>query len=58
MKNPKLLSISDDWLKYAIWLKLCNDPKENLVELRNAALSDSRIQSFLYDVARYHSLIL
>ena len=58
MKNLKLLGISDDWLKYAIRLKLCNEPKEELAELRNAALSDSRIRGFLYDVARYHSIVV
>jgi hypothetical protein len=58
MKYQKLLNISDDWLKYAIRLNLCREPKGNLVELRNAAISDSRIRGFLNDAARYHSLII
>lgn len=58
MKHGNLLNISDDWLKYAIRLNLCREPKENLSELRKAALSDSRIQGFLSDLENYHSITL
>jgi hypothetical protein len=56
MKHQRLLNISDNWLKYAIRLNLCHERKEDLAELRNSALLDNRIQGFLYDVARYHSI--
>lgn len=54
MKYEELLSRSDDWLKYAIRLNLCHEPKECLEKERKAALSDSRIMGFLHDVADFH----
>ena len=56
MKHQELLNASEDWLKYAIRLNLWHEPKEDLTELRHAAVSNIRIQSFLHDVARYHSI--
>ena len=44
MDFQKLLNISDDWLKYAIRLNLGHESKDNLVEIRKAALADSRIK--------------
>ena len=52
MKHQELLNASEDWLKYAIRLNLWHEPKEDLTELRHAAVSNIRIQSFLHDVAR------
>ncbi len=56
MKYEKLISRSEDWLKYAIRLKLCHEPKECLVKERTAALSDSRIQGFLHDISDFHGV--
>lgn len=58
MEYQKLLDKSDDWLKYAIHLNLSHEPKDTLVELRNAALADSRIQSYLSDIAAFHSMLV
>ncbi len=55
-KYGKLLSRSDDWLKTAIRLNLCHEPKECLEQERKAALSDSRIQGLLHDVTDFHSV--
>jgi hypothetical protein len=55
-KYEKLLGRSNDWLKYAIRLNLCREPKERLVTERKAALSDSRIQGFLHDIADFHGV--
>ena len=54
MNYQKLLDMSDDWLKYAIRLNLCQEPKDALIGIRKAALADNRIQSLLADVARFH----
>lgn len=58
MEYQKLLDRSGDWLKFAIRLHLCCDPKDNLIELRNAALTDSRIQNYLNEVANFHGMLV
>ncbi|MEA4890344.1 MAG: hypothetical protein VB070_12885 [Clostridiaceae bacterium] len=58
MECQKLLEISEAWLKYAIRLHLCHEPKDTLVELRNTALSDDRIQRYLTDVASFHGSLV
>ncbi len=58
MECQKLLESSENWLKYAIRLHLCHEPKETLVELRNTALSDDRIQKYLADVADFHGSLV
>ena len=58
MDFQKLLEISDNWLKYSILLNLCKDNKDNLVEIRNAALADSRIKRYLSDVANFHGSLV
>ncbi len=56
MKHEDLLNASDTWLKYAIRLNLCREPKEALAGLREEALSDNLIRGFLNDVAHFHSV--
>ncbi len=58
MDYQKLLNISDDWLKYPILLNLCHESKENLVEIRNAALTDSRIKRYLTDITSFHGTLV
>jgi len=58
MDYQKLLNISDDWLKYAIRLNLGHEPKGNLVEIRNAALADSRIKRYLSNIASFHEILV
>jgi len=58
MDYQKLLDRSDDWLKYAIHLHLCGEPKESLAGRRNAALADGRIQGCLQDVANFHGMLV
>jgi len=58
MEYQKLLERSDDWLKYAIHLNLCHEPEDTLVELRNVAMVDSRIQKFLADVSAFHGTLV
>jgi len=52
----KLLDLSDDWLRYGILIRLCNEPKSVVVEARNAALADRRIQSYMSDVKTIHNM--
>jgi hypothetical protein len=58
MEYQKLLDQSDEWLKYAIHLNLCYEPKDTLVELRESALADSRIKKYLLDIANFHSTLV
>ena len=58
MVYKELLDRSDDWLKYAIHLNLRDEPKTMLAELRNTALADNRIQSYLADIAAFHSTLV
>ena len=54
----KLLSMSEPWLQYAIRLNLLNESREDLVDLKNEALKDKKIQSYLNDVANFHNAIV
>ncbi len=54
MECQKLLDSSEDWLKYAIRLHLCQESRESLMDLQKAALSEVRIQKFLAGVADFH----
>ncbi|MGI6349542.1 MAG: hypothetical protein GX245_01445 [Eubacteriaceae bacterium] len=58
MNYDTLLNLCDNWLKYAIRLHLCREPKDSLAEVKNAALADSRIQNYLADVAHFHSVLV
>ncbi len=58
MDYQKLLEYSDNWLKYAIRLNLQFEPKDNLVELRDAALADSRIQYYLNSIQAFHTTLV
>jgi hypothetical protein len=58
MDYQKLLKISEGWLKYAIRLNLGHEPKDNLLEIRNAALADSRIKKHLSEIANFHGTLV
>jgi len=58
MVYQKLMEISDDWLKYAIRLNLGHEPKDDLVEIRNVALVDIRIQRYLADIVNFHGTLV
>lgn len=53
-----LINRSDDWLKYAIRLNLLQESKKDLIDLRNKALEDERIQKLLNDINDFHSVIV
>lgn len=54
----KLLSISEPWLQYAIRINLLNERQETLVNLKNEALKNDRIQAYLSDVSSFHSMLV
>lgn len=58
MEYQQLLAQSEPWLQYAIRLNLLRQPKTELTALRSEALADEKIQSFLTDVAHYHSILV
>ena len=55
MTYEKLLDISEDWLKYAVHIHLYGEPKDEMVVLRNAALTSGKIQNYLNDIASFHN---
>jgi len=54
----KLLAISEPWLQYAIRINLCGESKEDLPDLKNEALKDEKIQSYLSDITGFHNAIV
>ena len=58
MVYHELFNRSENWLKYAIQVNLFLRPKEEIVELRTAALTDARIQSYLDDIANFHGALV
>lgn len=56
MDYQKLLDRSEPWLEYAIRLNVFRESRDTLVELRNTALADSRMQKYLYDVSHFHDV--
>lgn len=54
----KLLSISEPWLLYAIKLNLLNESKESLVNLKDEALKDEKIQICLKNISNFHSMLV
>lgn len=58
MKYQKLLDLSDNWLKYEISIQLLRKPKNEIIELKESALADIRIQDSLNDVANFHSTLV
>ncbi|MDI9519655.1 MAG: hypothetical protein QM308_00610 [Bacillota bacterium] len=58
MSYQKLLEISEDWLKYAVLLRLRHENKEDLVEIRNKALADSRIKRYLKEITGFHKTLV
>lgn len=58
MDYQNLLDRSENWLKYAIRLHLCHEPKETLLEARREALADHRIKSYLTDGKNFHGTLV
>ena len=54
----KLLSMSEPWLQYAIRINLLGESKGDLVGLKNEALKDNKIQSYLSDIINFHDTIV
>jgi hypothetical protein len=53
-----LLSLSEPWLQYAIRINLLHESREDLFDLKNEALKDKKIQSYLCDITSFHNAIL
>lgn len=53
-----LLSISEPWLQYAIRKNLRNESEDDLVDLKNEALKDEKIRSYLDDITDFHNAIV
>lgn len=58
MELEMLLSLSENWLKYAIHINLLHESKEDLVQLREEALRDDKIQTMLKDITSFHSTLI
>jgi len=53
-----LLSISEPWLQYAIRLNLLNENSENLIDLKNGLMKDTKIKSYLNDITIFHNTLV
>jgi len=53
-----LYARSEDWLKYAIQINLLHAKKDDIIALRESALSDAKIQHALNNVAHYHNVLI
>jgi len=58
MKYQELFDISEDWLKYAIKLNLLHESKNDFIELRQLALKDKKIISYLNNITDFHSSLV
>ena len=54
----QLISKSEPWLQYAIRKNLCGESKADLADLKNEALKDKKIQSYLNDITNFHNAIV
>lgn len=53
-----LLSMAEPWLQYAIRINLLHENKERLSDLKNQALQDTKIRSYLSDLNSFHKAIV
>ena len=53
-----ILENGESWLLYATRINLLNESKEDLKELRQQALSEPKIKSYLNDIADFHSILV
>lgn len=49
---------SETWMQYLVGRKLLNKSKEELAELGRLVLADNRIQTYLEDIANFHSILV
>ncbi|MDL2258338.1 hypothetical protein LJC42_04165, partial [Eubacteriales bacterium OttesenSCG-928-K08] len=54
----QLLSTSEPWLQYTIRLNILNENKDDLLVLKNEALKDKKILSYLNDITNFHNTIV
>jgi hypothetical protein len=53
-----ILAMSEPWLQYAIRVNLLCERKEDLLDLKNDALKDNKILSYLNDITNFHNAIV
>lgn len=53
-----ILENGESWLLYATRINLLNESKEDLKELRQQALSEAKIKSYLNDIADFHNILV
>ena len=53
-----ILENSESWLLYATRINLLNEKKEDLKELRQQALSEPKIKSYLNEITDFHSILV
>lgn len=58
MDTNYLLEISEDWLKHAIQRNLLHQSKDELMELKDRALKDSKVQSCLHSISEFHGTLV
>lgn len=53
-----ILENGESWLLYATRINLLNERKEDLKELRQQALSEPKIKSYLNDITDFHNILV
>lgn len=53
-----ILENGESWLLYATRINLLNEKKEDLKELRQQALSEPKIKSYLNEITDFHSILV
>ncbi len=53
-----ILENGEAWLQYAVKLNVLGESKDSLKELREQALSDPKIKTYLSDVSDFHNCLV
>lgn len=53
-----ILESGDAWLQYAARINLLKENKEDLMDLRQRALSDANIRAYLNDITDFHGILV
>lgn len=53
-----LLANSEPWLQYCVRVNLLHETKSALTALKQTALQDSKIKSYLHDISSYHGQLV
>lgn len=53
-----IMETGDPWLQYAVKQNVIGESKESLADLRDMALADPKIETYLHDITNFHSTLV